>query len=254
MGDKRFIGGQEAVWLNTPHDRAHPYTVIDNVTLQDNRLSDRAFRLLMRILTLPKDWKFTQTGLASVFGISRPTVVRALEELDKYGYVRISGVERMDDGKFSAGIYTITQRPDLSGIMLEPEYELNRVSDLTHGSGKQVNRVSDVNMVKNNAGKEENALNKGFSESSQNIHRVSDLPHGKTEHNKISNIQNKYNNKIRSNEPVITSETPPAFPNIDMEGEGFYHPKYGGWFESEEELNQFESDLAEQEKLYGELF
>ena len=64
------------------------FTVMSNYHLRDVTLSNRACGLLSRILSLPDDWNFSASGLASLSRDGRDAVMSELKELEKAGYLK----------------------------------------------------------------------------------------------------------------------------------------------------------------------
>ena len=63
------------------------FTVIDNATLRDTRLSWRARGLLAYILSLPDDWTVTSSHLESQGTEGREAIRASLRELEAAGYM-----------------------------------------------------------------------------------------------------------------------------------------------------------------------
>lgn len=76
------------------------FTVINNSYLRDVRLSMKAIGLFTIILSLPDDWKFSVSGMASICSEKETAVKSALKELKSYGYLVV--VKKMP-GKTKSG-------------------------------------------------------------------------------------------------------------------------------------------------------
>lgn len=64
-----------------------PWTHLPNKTIRDRRLSLRTLGLLLLMHSLPDDWDYTVAGLATICGLHRETVGKALKELEAAGYL-----------------------------------------------------------------------------------------------------------------------------------------------------------------------
>lgn len=73
--------------------------MIDNTTIEDNRLSFKALGLLTYLLSRPDGWQVRTKHLASTHGEGEYAVRQALTELEQHGYLE-RRQEREDDGKF----------------------------------------------------------------------------------------------------------------------------------------------------------
>lgn len=88
------------------------YTVMSNFHLRDRRMSLKAKGLLSLILSLPNEWNYSLGGLVSIC-IERDVAVKtALNELKKYGYLRIDKVKpsKENGGRYEY-IYNIFEQP-----------------------------------------------------------------------------------------------------------------------------------------------
>ena len=82
------------------------YTTMANYHLRDPRLSLRAMGLMSKMLSLPEDWDYTVSGLASICKEGRDAVRKTLMELEAAGYlIREQG--RSSGGNFGANDYTL---------------------------------------------------------------------------------------------------------------------------------------------------
>jgi len=69
------------------HSHKRDYTVIDNKSIQDNRLSFGSRGLHHLMLSLPDDWEFSQKWLEQQAKEGRISVRRYVAELIEYGYI-----------------------------------------------------------------------------------------------------------------------------------------------------------------------
>ncbi len=91
-------------------ERTKDYTVMSNYHLKDKRLSLKAKGLLSQMLSLPEDWDYTLSGLASINLESKDAIRSAVQELEKAGYIRRR--QTVDErGKFSSNEYIIYEQP-----------------------------------------------------------------------------------------------------------------------------------------------
>lgn len=91
-------------------ERTKDYTVMSNHHLKDKRLSLKAKGLLSQMLSLPEDWDYTLSGLASINLESKDAIRSAVQELENAGYIRRR--QTVDErGKFSSNEYIIYEQP-----------------------------------------------------------------------------------------------------------------------------------------------
>ena len=96
------------------------FTILPNSTLRDKRLSLKTRAILAIMVSVPDDWDFTVSGLASICGAGRDAVRSALRELEKYGY--LTRAQRHDEsGHFSRNEYIVTDEPTARGETPLPE-------------------------------------------------------------------------------------------------------------------------------------
>lgn len=90
------------------------FTVLPNSTLRDKRLSLKTRAILAIMVSMPEDWDYTVSGLASVCGAGKDAVRSALRELEAGGY--LTRVQLHDDaGHFSRNEYIVTDEPTGDG-------------------------------------------------------------------------------------------------------------------------------------------
>lgn len=84
------------------------FTVIQNDTLRDERLSLEARGFLAFLLTMSDGWDFSTKGLAGLAGISERTVMRLAKELKAAGYLEQKGV-RNERGVITGWEWTVSE-------------------------------------------------------------------------------------------------------------------------------------------------
>ena len=99
---------------------------------QDARLSLEARGLFGLMMSLPDDWEFTVSGLASTAGCGKDRVRRMLKELETVGYL-IREQSHDSGGKFSGNDYVLQDEapPPLSGKPDNGEAEKPPLSENT---------------------------------------------------------------------------------------------------------------------------
>ena len=87
------------------------YTVMSNYHLRDKSLSLKAKGLLSQMLSLPEDWDYTLSGLASINKEGKDAIRSAVKELEDAGY--ISRRQKFDSlGRFSHNEYFVFEYPE----------------------------------------------------------------------------------------------------------------------------------------------
>lgn len=109
------------------------FTVVDNYALRDENLSLKAKGLLVTMLSLPDNWKFSENGLCSIFQKDGQSSVRSgLKELEETGYL-VRSRERDPLGRVSNVSWTIYDYPHLENpsednpnLDNRPQYNTNK--------------------------------------------------------------------------------------------------------------------------------
>lgn len=95
------------------------FTVIDNFALRDNRLSLKARGLLVTMLSLPDNWKFSENGLCSIFEKDGQAAIRSgLKELEEAGYLVRERV-RDEHGRVSSVNWIVYDKPQVENPSVE---------------------------------------------------------------------------------------------------------------------------------------
>lgn len=86
------------------------YTVLSNYHFKEKEMSLKAKGLLSLMLSLPEDWNYSVSGLVKLSKDGKDSVMSALSELEKFGYLYRSKVIN-EKGQFSGIEYNIFEQP-----------------------------------------------------------------------------------------------------------------------------------------------
>lgn len=89
------------------------FTVIDNNIVQDKRLSLKNFGLLIKLLSLPDNWEFSEKGLKVIVPDGMSSIRSGLKDLQALGYLKRSRV-RDEQGRLCNVEWTVLEIPDIS--------------------------------------------------------------------------------------------------------------------------------------------
>ena len=88
------------------------YTVLSNYHFKEKEMSLKAKGLLSLMLSLPDDWNYSISGLVKLSKDGKDSVMSALTELEKFGYLYRSQATN-SKGQFSGVEYNIFEQPQL---------------------------------------------------------------------------------------------------------------------------------------------
>lgn len=86
------------------------FTVMSNYHFKEKKMSLKAKGLLSLMLSLPEDWNYSVSGLVSLSKDGKDSVMSALGELEKFGYLTRERVVN-DKGQFAGVEYNIFEQP-----------------------------------------------------------------------------------------------------------------------------------------------
>lgn len=98
------------------------FVVLYRSAAQDDRLSLEARGLLVMMASLPDNWSYSETGLASKAGCGRQKVNRILRELIDAGYL-LREQRHGERGKFSSCTYVLQEEAPAGRAEKAPLYE-----------------------------------------------------------------------------------------------------------------------------------
>lgn len=95
------------------------FTVVSQSIMRDDRLSLKDTGLLVRLLSLPDNWEFSENGLIAIFQNDGQTAIRtALKHLENCGYLKRTRV-RDEKGKISGVEWIIYDKPHFENHSLD---------------------------------------------------------------------------------------------------------------------------------------
>lgn len=98
------------------------FTIVPNDVIRDDRLKLADLGMLVKMLSLPKGWEFSDRGLQKIVGQSGASAMRtALKHLEELGYLRRE--QKRSSGSFSGVEWTVTDTPFCFGDEEEPRTE-----------------------------------------------------------------------------------------------------------------------------------
>lgn len=98
-------------------NKTSDYTVISNYHLREKGMSLKAKGLLTLMLSLPENWDYSISGLASICAENETAIKTGLNELKKFGYLRISKIfpNKERGNKKIEYVYEIFEKPLVEG-------------------------------------------------------------------------------------------------------------------------------------------
>ena len=91
-------------------NKTKDYTVMANYHFRDKNLSLKAKGLLSMMLSLPDGWGYSIEGLVKLSSDGRASVMAALNELEKFNYLKRSRARDLS-GKLGEAVYDIFEQP-----------------------------------------------------------------------------------------------------------------------------------------------
>jgi hypothetical protein len=98
------------------------FTVMSNYHFKEKKMSLKAKGLLSLMLSLPDDWNYSVSGLVTLSKDGKDSVMSALSELEKFGYLSRERVVN-DKGQFAGVEYNIFEQPQQEKPIAEKQNE-----------------------------------------------------------------------------------------------------------------------------------
>lgn len=115
------------------------YTIMANFHFKEKKMSLKAKGLLSLMLSLPDDWEYNVSGLVRLSKDGKDSVMTALAELEKFGYLTRSQMVN-DKGQFSGIEYNIYEQPQEEKAIAEKQNSAKQTTEKQNsGNPPQLN-------------------------------------------------------------------------------------------------------------------
>jgi hypothetical protein len=104
------------------------FTVMSNYHFKEKKMSLKAKGLLSLMLSLPDDWNYSVSGLCTLSKDGKDSVMSALAELEKFGYLTRERVVN-EKGQFSGIEYNIYEQPQKEKPIAEKPISANECAE-----------------------------------------------------------------------------------------------------------------------------
>ena len=109
-------------------NKTQNYTVMSNHHFKEKKMSLKAKGLLSLMLSLPDDWDYSISGLATLSKDGKDSIMSALAELEKFGYLTRKRLTN-EKGQFAGVEYNIFEIPQPKDPIAEKPNEENENSE-----------------------------------------------------------------------------------------------------------------------------
>ena len=143
-------------------NKTNNYTVMSNTHFKEKEMSLKSKGLLSLMLSLPDSWDYNISGLVRLSKDGKDSVMSALAELEKFGYLRR---ERTKDesGKFSGIIYHIYEEPQRENQITENPNSDKPNSEKSNSENPQQLITNSINHLDNQITNKEREINELLS-------------------------------------------------------------------------------------------
>ncbi len=105
-------------------NKTNNFTIMSNRHFKEKKMSLKAKGLLSLMLSLPDDWDYSIAGLATLSKDGKDSVMSALAELEKFGYLTRTRLVN-DKGQFAGVEYNIYENP----VAAEPNEDIENAAE-----------------------------------------------------------------------------------------------------------------------------
>ena len=109
-------------------NKTNNYTVMSNHHFKEKKMSLKAKGLLSLMLSLPDDWDYSISGLATLSKDGKDSIMSALAELEKFGYLTRTRLTN-EKGQFAGVEYNIFEIPQPKNPTSEKPNSANENSE-----------------------------------------------------------------------------------------------------------------------------
>lgn len=146
-------------------EKTKNYTVLSNYHFKEKNMSLKAKGLLSLMLSLPDDWNYSVAGLVALSKDGKDSVMSALSELEKFGYLHREKVVN-EKGQFNGVEYTIYEQPQETFPVAG-----NQISDNQNSEKQNAEKPPQLNTKLTN-----NLKNKVLYDINNYIHILETIP------------------------------------------------------------------------------
>ena len=124
------------------------FTVMSNYHFKEKGMSLKAKGLLSLMLSLPDDWDYSVSGLVKLSKDGKDSVMTALAELEKFGYLTRSQMVN-EKGQFSGVEYNIFEEPQQETAVPENQNSAFQISEKSNSEKPRQLNTNSINHLKN---------------------------------------------------------------------------------------------------------
>ena len=136
---------------------------MSNTHFKEKDMSLKAKGLLSLCLSLPDSWDYNISGRCRLSKDGKDSVMSALAELEKFGYLRRERTKN-EDGKFSGIIYHIFEEPQRENQIAEKSNAEEEKADNSNAEKSQQSNTNSINHLENQLTNKEREINELLSE------------------------------------------------------------------------------------------
>ena len=129
-------------------NKTNNYTVMSNHHFKEKKMSLKAKGLLSLMLSLPDDWDYSISGLATLSKDGKDSIMSALAELEKFGYLTRTRLTN-EKGQFAGVEYNIFEIPQPKNPISEKPNEENENSENSNAEKPAQLNTNSINHLFN---------------------------------------------------------------------------------------------------------
>lgn len=122
------------------------YTVMSNHHFKEKKMSLKAKGLLSLMLSLPDDWDYSISGLATLSKDGKDSIMSALAELEKFGYLTRTRLTN-EKGQFAGVEYNIFEVPQPKNPTSEKSNEEKENADNSNAENHPQSNTNSTNYL-----------------------------------------------------------------------------------------------------------
>ena len=124
------------------------YSIISNFHFKEKKMSLKAKGLLSLMLSLPDDWNYSVSGLVALSKDGKDSVMSALNELEKFGYLIRTRVVN-EKGQFNGVEYNIFEEPQTEIPIAEKQNSEKQKAGKQNSEKPQLLNTNKINNLNN---------------------------------------------------------------------------------------------------------